>query len=202
MLGQAGFVVSLAFLAVSATHAEPRVACDASRAALTEYFLPQKLPYSLERMGNSQRVKLMTRMVGDCLTRAYTKSDDPCGWAGVDKEGRPHPAAPPARETVAAFLTAPTQDATIACPMLVRTMRASPAWRKSSGHRHRRRRDGLYPYTYVGMTLPVLVESRGEAIAWVESQSGPLAGGSNLLLLRRRGGGAWEVAAIYPISVS
>jgi len=195
-----GIAVTLACLPFSSAEAADQLACSAALAALAGYVHPTERRAALERMGNLQRVKLWFRMAGvDCLMQAYGPNRE-CGWTVVADETPP--VQPPSKEAVQAFVAAPTSDATAKCPKLARAMLAFPGWREAPEVRLRPNRHGLYPVTLVSITLPVLAPSQNEAIAWLDSQSGRLAGSSNLVLLRRTDSGAWRVTAVLPVSVS
>jgi hypothetical protein len=148
-------------------------------------------------------VKLLLRDADKgCLTRSYTSPRDECGWTTMGANRSPVPMKPPSKETLDAFLAAPTLDAAASCPKLTGAMLVNPGWRKPSSHGFRPNRQGLYPYTHLSITLPVLDASRTEGIAWLDSRSGGLAGSSSLVLLRQRSDGQWAISAIYPVAVS
>ncbi len=195
-------IVALALWAAPAgVLAEP--ACDAALAALREDYSGPPAHYALSGVGNPQRVKLFVNDAGPCLSRAYSrKSDqDGCGWFGISARGMPAPARPPAKETLEAFARSPIVDGSAGCPSLRRTTQRILGWRAPSKG-SRVRRNGLYDYTSVGITLPVISAAQGEAIAWVEAQSGPLAGGGGVVLLRVDANGRWRMAARLPLVVS
>lgn len=177
--------------------------CDAAQAALVELFPGKPGEYALDGMGNLGRVKLFLDLAGPCLSRRYSGNpDDDCyGWYGLSANGEPVAASPPAKETLEALVSSPAVDAAVACPALRTATQSTMGWREPSSKPLKLKPNGLYAYTSVGLTLPVVV-SGSEAVAWVEQQSGPLAGGSYLVLLRRDDEGRWRLAGRFPISIS
>ena len=176
-------------------------ACDVALEALRASFPGHQGRLALDGMGNLQRVRIFLREAGPCLSKAYADNPaDRCGW--VDPNVATTRVRPPSRETLESLASAPIQDAARACPTLGRMSHAALGWTPQTSRSMRIKRDGLYDHTSVGITLPVVSASRGEAIAWVESQSGPLAGGGGFVLLRSDLGGRWRVAARFPGFVS
>ena len=182
--------------------AEP--ACDAALAALTDLFSGTHGPTALDGMGNLQRVRIVLNQAGPCLARSYVGSpaENRCGWIGVNAGRRITVVRPPGKQTLLALENSPVQDATRACPTLRHDTQTVLGWRAPSRKGVRLRPDGLYDYTTVGITFPVVSAAQGEAIAWAESQSGPLAGGGGFVLLRVDRKGRWRVAARFPALVS
>jgi hypothetical protein len=175
--------------------------CDLAFEALRTSFPGGSDRMVLDGMGNLQRVGFLLREAGPCLSRAYAdRPDDRCGW--VDPNNPTAHVHPPARETVEALQRAPARDAAKACPALVQQARLVLGWRAPTSRPNRLRRDGLYEHTSVGVTLPVVNAARGEAIAWVESQVGPLGGGGGFILMRTDARGRWQMAARFPGYVS
>jgi hypothetical protein len=194
-----GIVATVVLAAPAPALAQP--VCYAARAALVELFAGQSGKYDLGAMGNPGRVKLFLDQAGPCLSRAFSADPDAeCGygWYELNAGGRPIPAQPPAKETLDALMTAATLDAVVTCPGIRAATQAIVGWRKPSSKPAAR--DRREHYIYVGMTLPVV--AAGEAIVWIEQQSGPLAGGSELVLLRMDATGRWVLAGRLPMSVS
>ncbi len=176
-------------------------ACDAALAALRDIH-PGAYPTVLDGMGNTLRVRLVMNDAGECLSRAYfaDSGQDRCGW--MDANTRIAPVRPPAKATLNALASTRIENATMACPTLRRATQEKLGWQKSGSRALRLKRNGLYDHRSVGITLPVVNSAEGEAITWVESLSGPLAGGAGFVLLRMDAKGRWQVDAKFPALIS
>ncbi len=180
--------------------AEP--ACDVALAELSQEFHGPPGHYALVGVGNLQRVKLVMDEAGPCLSKASSRRPDQnmCGWIEISDK-REAPARPLAKATLEMLTRSPIVDAATACPTLTHATRSILGWGAPS-KRLRIRRNGLYAFTGVGITLPVVAAAQGEAIAWVETRSGPLAGGGAFVLLRVEANGHWRLVAVLPLLTS
>lgn len=108
----------------------------------------------------------------------------------------------PARATILAFLRANLRSGTrceeVKQDALAKGVRLSAP---SRPERHVRK-GGLYSYTSTTFTLPVISPDGAEALAYVDSSSGPLAASGFLFLLRRDHDGTWKVAARLGLWIS
>ena len=181
--------------------AEP--ACDVALAALTGIYRGDRGPAALDGKIDPVQVRSYLREGGECLPRAYPRhpTESACGW--LDPSGQIGPQVrAPAKQTIDALMKAPVRDASTACSMLKRNTRTVLGWRGRNGESGQRRKSGLYDHTSIGISLPVVNAAQGEAIAWAQSQSGPLAGGGGFVLLRIDAKGRWRLSGRLPVFVS
>lgn len=122
-------------------------------------------------------------------------------WFQVKADGLPAPIRAPARAAIRAFDAARPASVTD-CESVRLSIAARGARLTRSDAPSPMRRDGFYDATVHTLTLPVISPDGSEALAYVDSVSGPLAGGGYLVLLRRAPDGAWKVAGRMGLWIS
>lgn len=124
------------------------------------------------------------------------------GWFMVGDEDRPVSVEPPSKEMAQAFIDQARVSAT-ACPnVLEYAQRSGISVRQWGGARPHRKSDGLYDRTFLELTKAIIAPDGTEALVYVSSVSGPLAGGGRLMLFRRKNGGEWVLSGQLPLWVS
>ena len=200
---RAGLLLTLACIVAPSLVWADAPECAATQAALHDLFQDRHSRMTFEFIPNELGMRAQLAEFGEQPYQAWPGLSDPenrGGWVSWDQDP-PVGVSPPHRETLAAFADATIKDPSHACPGLWPSLRQA-GWSKPAPGRQRPGKNGLFPYTYVGMTIPVVTASRAEAIALIRSASGPLAGSSYLVLLRFQSDGTWRVTGRFPISVS
>jgi hypothetical protein len=129
-----------------------------------------------------------------------TLTDDDWRWFAINPEtSLPVRAEAPSRAMARAFATAEPVDG-IACQSVLDLASESGALVK--GGRAIAGKDGFYPVTYLSVHRAVLSPDGTEALVYVGSTHGPLAGGGYLVLFRKQADGSWRENARLGVWVS
>lgn len=124
------------------------------------------------------------------------------GWFMVGNDNKPVPVEPPSKEMAQAFIGQTRVSAT-ACPNVLAYARRSGISVPRRGEpRPHRKSNGLYDRTFLELTKAITSPDGAEALVYVSSVSGPLAGGGRLMLFRRQYGGEWVLSGQLPLWVS
>jgi hypothetical protein len=134
----------------------------------------------------------LQRFIGpDGAILAERDEDGGSNWFTIEND-RPVATSPPGRETISAFAAARPASAAD-CADFLREAQAR-GLRLAGENEKPRLRGEFYKVRMQTVGLPVVSPDGSEALAYVDSTSGPLAGGGFLVLLRRAADGAWRIA--------
>ncbi|KSB90181.1 hypothetical protein AS593_17600 [Caulobacter vibrioides] len=125
--------------------------------------------------------------------------DGRSGWFTIESD-LPVEVAPPALATIRAFTGASPASATDCADFLREAL--ARGLRLVRETEKPRLRGGLYAVRIQTVGLPVVSPDGAEALAYVDSTAGPLAGGGNLVLLRRAADGGWTIAGRLVLWIS
>lgn len=124
------------------------------------------------------------------------------GWFMVGDGDTPLPVQPPSKEVTQAFIDQARVSATVCANVLEYAHHAGIALPQKGKSRPHRKSDGLYERTFLELTKAVVSPDGGEALVYVSSVSGPLAGSGRLMLFRRDDVGEWMLSGQFPLWVS
>lgn len=178
-------------------------ACDASEAALKQVLGTRAGPeWELSTKVFDGPLKLALNV--ETLRQDFpdTDPDDQhAGWFIVGDGDTPVSVKPPSKAMAQAFIEHPRVSAT-ACSNVLEYARRSGVVRQPAKSRPHRKSNGLYDRTFLELTKAIVSPDGTEALVYVSSVSGPLAGGGRLLLFRRENAGEWALAGQLPLWVS
>lgn len=120
-------------------------------------------------------------------------------WFTIEND-LPVEVAPPAVATVQAFVAASPASATDCAGFLWEAQ--ARGLRLAHENERPRLRGGVYAVRLQTVGLPVVSPDGDEALAYVDSTAGPLAGGGFLVLLRRAADGGWTIAGRLGLWIS
>lgn len=177
--------------------------CSAARIAFAFIVTPEarEPPWALSEAPPSQDLATMLGPEGYDLGRTLPDSEEQ-RWFTASSDGEGRPATPPAASTVKAFLAAKLASVTVCERVREQATLRGVRLGEPVARGKPSRKTGLYPYTGLEMTVPVISEADREALAYVATSAGPLAGGGFLVLLRRNADGAWQIAGQLSLWIS
>jgi hypothetical protein len=192
-------------LVANSAQLSPTARCAVAADALAQGFSKTSLPYVLTSGITPIRVKAIVGQFGAQLNKRFTsknyEKDGSGGWVLFSPGHSPTGSDPPRQQTIDAFVQSPAVDALSRCPNLT-SLTLKMGWARPFAFHRGKNSLGLYPYTAVSISLPIIDEKNNEAIVWVDQVSGPVAGSTQLMFLRLRHDGKWQVTSWFPIGVS
>lgn len=176
-----------ALAAAAALEGNP--ACAAAMALLDEATRGEQGRAALQPAPSAATLQHFIGPDGTIL--AERDEDGGSNWFTIQND-RPVAVSPPASETISAFAAA--RPASVAeCVDFLREAQAR-GLRLAGENEKPRLRGEFYKVRMQTVGLPVVSPDGSEALAYVDSTSGPLAGGGFLVLLRRAADGVWRIA--------
>ena len=182
------------------------VACLATEAAL------QQMPWSsaeralvVQTKVSNGQVMLKPFLNIETLRQDFPNAgpdDRPSGWFMSGQGNDPVSVKPPSREMAKAFIDGTRVSATTCPNVLNYALRSGIALERSAKRRPRRTSGRRFSRTVVELTKAIVSPDGTEALVYMSSISGPLAGGGHLLLFRREGSGAWRFSGQLGVWVS
>lgn len=178
--------------------------CGASEAAIratVETATARKWELSTKISNGPLRLALSVEVIRQDFPDSHT-DDWNVGWIMVGDDDRPVPVEPPSKEVAQAFIDEARVSATTCPNVLAYARRSGISVPRRGESRPLRKSNGLYDRTFLELTKAITSADGAEALVYVSSVSGPLAGGGRLMLFRRQNGGEWVLSGQLPLWVS